>query len=152
MTPAAKDTDNKGLSQKEKEAVKARAAELKEESRNARSSAKAEKEAAAVDDKIAEMTPADRKLAKAVHKVVLENAPELAPKLWYSQPAYAKDGKVICFFRSGDVDGERYSTFGFSASANLDDDTGVWATSFALTELTAKGEALLAKLIKQAVK
>ncbi len=140
-----------GLSAAERAAVKQRAAEVKAEARRGRSAAKAAADVQDVLAKIAEMAPADRALAERVHAVVTEVAPELAPKLWYGQPAYAKGGKVVCFFRSGQVDKERYSTFGFSTEAKLDDDGGLWPTSFALTELSAAGEATLRELVRKAV-
>lgn len=114
-------------------------------------SSKAEKDAAALDAKIAEMESPDRELAERLHEVVMAAAPDLAPRLWYSQPAWAKDGKVVCFFRSGLVDKERYSTFGFSQEANLDDDSGMWPSAYALTKLTDKTAKQLAGLVKQAV-
>jgi uncharacterized protein YdhG (YjbR/CyaY superfamily) len=100
---------------------------------------------------IAEMAAPDGALAARVHAAVTAAAPELAPKLWYGQPAYAKNGKVVCFFRSGQVDKERHSSFGFTADANLDEDGGMWPTSYALTELDESGEATLTRLVKKAV-
>lgn len=114
-------------------------------------SKKAAADAAALQDKIAEMASPDREIAERVHAIVMAAAPDLAPKLWYGQPAWAKDGKVVCFFRSGQVDKERYSTFGFSAEANLDDDTGIWPTSYALAELTDAGEQQLTRLVASSV-
>lgn len=115
-------------------------------------SKKAAADAAALQEKIAEMASPDREIAERVHALVMEAAPDLAPRLWYSQPAWAKGRKVVCFFRSGQVDKERYSTFGFSAEANLDDDSGIWPTSYALTELSPAGEKQIAKLVKIAVR
>lgn len=112
---------------------------------------KAEKDAAALEEKIADMASPDREIAARLHEVVMTAAPELAPRLWYQQPAWAKDGKVLCFFRSGHDDGERYSSFGFSEHANLDDDSGMWPTAFALTELNDATEQQIAKLVEQAV-
>jgi uncharacterized protein YdhG (YjbR/CyaY superfamily) len=97
------------------------------------------------------MAPPDRALAERVHAIVTAAAPELAPKLWYGQPAYAKAGKVVCFFRSGQVDKERYSSLGFTAEANLDDDDGMWPTAYALTELSEAGETALRELVRKAV-
>jgi uncharacterized protein YdhG (YjbR/CyaY superfamily) len=97
------------------------------------------------------MQEPDRSVAERLHVVVTTAAPELEPKLWYGQPAGARAGKVVCFFRSGQVDKERYSTFGFSAQAALDDEGGLWATSYALSELSAAGEATIAELVKRAV-
>lgn len=140
------------LSAQERAALKERAAELKVSARRA---GKAEKAAAELNDvieKIAEMPDSDRVLAERVHKLVLDAAPELAPKLWYGQPAYAKDGKVVCFFRSGLMDKSRYSVFGFNEEAKLDADGGLWATSFAITsELSESAAAELSALVKQAV-
>jgi uncharacterized protein YdhG (YjbR/CyaY superfamily) len=96
------------------------------------------------------MPKADRALAERVHAIVTESAPELMPKTWYGMPAYAKDGKVLCFFQSADKFGSRYATFGFNDTANLDEGT-MWPTSFALTKLTAAEEARIAALVKQAV-
>lgn len=101
--------------------------------------------------KIAKMEAPDRAVAERLHAIVVAHAPELSPKLWYGQPAYARDGKVVCFFRSGHVDKERYSTFGFTTGANLDDDSGLWPTSFAVTELSDEAEARITTLVKQAV-
>ncbi|HTU16070.1 MAG TPA: DUF1801 domain-containing protein [Solirubrobacterales bacterium] len=141
-----------GFSAEERAAMKARAEELKAEAGGGdRGAKKAAKDELAVLDKIAEMESPDRALALRVHRVVTAAGPELAPKLWYGQPAYAKDGKVVCFFRSGKVDKERYSSFGFSTEANLDDESGLWPTSFALTELSVEGEKAIAKLVKQAL-
>ncbi|MFE9658775.1 DUF1801 domain-containing protein [Streptomyces sp. NPDC005955] len=139
-----------GFSEQERAAMKARAAELKQETSRGGRGTKAAAEELDVLSKIAEMEPADRVLAERLHLVVTSNAPELSPKLWYGQPAYARKGKVVCFFRSGHVDKERYSTFGFTTAANLDDD-GLWPTSYAVTELSEKAEAALAALVRQAV-
>lgn len=139
---------NGGFSAEERAAMKTRARELKAESRDAKKTAADEE---AVLATIAEMAPEDRALAERVHAVVLSAAPELAPKLWYGQPAYSRAGKVVCFFRSGQVDKERYSSFGFSVEANLDEAGGMWPTSFALTELSEEGEAALRDLVSRAV-
>jgi uncharacterized protein YdhG (YjbR/CyaY superfamily) len=140
-----------GFSQEERAAMKARSAELRAEARGSRGAKKAAADEAAVLSKIAEMVSPDRELAERVHAVVTGAAPELAPKLWYGQPAYAKAGKIVCFFRSGQVDNERYSSFGFSTEANLDDDSGIWPTSYALTELTEAGEKMITELVKRAL-
>ncbi|TNC46836.1 DUF1801 domain-containing protein [Mumia zhuanghuii] len=140
-----------GFSAQERAAMKERAAELKAEARRAREADKAAADEADVLAKIAEMPQEDRSLAKRVHSIVKKAAPELAPKLYYGQPGYARDGKVLCFFRSGQMDKERYSTFGFSAQAALDDDSGVWATSFALIEPTDAAWKKLGDLVKHAV-
>ena len=96
------------------------------------------------------MPKADRVLAERVHAIVKANAPDLSPKTWYGMPAYAREGKVVCFFQSADKFKARYATFGFSDSANLDAGP-MWPTSFALKELTAAEEAKIAKLLKKAV-
>lgn len=111
---------------------------------------KAAADEAAVLSKIAEMPMPDRDMAERLHKIVTAAAPELLPKLWYGQPAYAKSGKVVCFFRSGQVDKVRYSTLGFNEDANLDENDGMWPTSYALSQLSEAGEARIAELVKQA--
>lgn len=100
--------------------------------------------------KIAEMPEPDRSMAERIHAVVTRAAPELAPRTWYGMPAYAKDGKVLCFFTPASKFKERYSTFGFNAVAHLDDGT-MWPTSWALTELTAADEQRIAALVKRAI-
>jgi uncharacterized protein YdhG (YjbR/CyaY superfamily) len=100
--------------------------------------------------KIAEMPKADRKMAERIHAIVKASAPALSPKTWYGMPAYAKDGKVVCFFQSADKFNSRYATFGFSDKANLDEGA-MWPNSFALKELTAAEEAKITALVKQAV-
>jgi uncharacterized protein YdhG (YjbR/CyaY superfamily) len=140
-----------GFSEQERAAMKERAAELKAEARRARGADKAAAAEADVLSKIAEMPASDRVLAERVHAIVTTVAPELTPKLFYGQPAYARKGKVVCFFRSGQMDKERYSTFGFSVGASLDDDSGLWPTSYALTELSDEAEKTLTALIQRAV-
>jgi uncharacterized protein YdhG (YjbR/CyaY superfamily) len=132
-----------GFTAEERDAMKERAKELKA----ARSKADDE---AAVLEKIAEMSDADRAIAERIHTIVKANAPELSPKLWYGQPAYANAGKVVCFFQPADKFNTRYSTLGFNDSAHLDDGT-MWPTAFALTKLTAAIEKQLTTLIKKAV-
>ena len=100
--------------------------------------------------KIAEMPEADRAMAERLHAIVKASAPDLSPKLWYGMPAYAKDGKVLCFFQSADKFTSRYATFGFDDSANLDDGA-MWPTSFALKELTPAEETRIGDLVKRAV-
>ena len=102
-------------------------------------------------EKIAEMPDADRVIAEKLHALVKKSAPELAPKTWYGMPAYAKDGKVVCFFQSAGKFKARYATLGFNDDANLDDGA-MWPTSFALKELTAAGEAEVRRLVEQAVR
>jgi len=99
--------------------------------------------------KIAEMQDSDRVMAERIHAVVKASAPDLAPKLWYGMPAYAKDGKVVCFFQSAQKFNARYATFGFNDKAELDEGT-MWPTAFALTRLTAADEARIGELVKRA--
>jgi uncharacterized protein YdhG (YjbR/CyaY superfamily) len=100
--------------------------------------------------KIAEMPKADRAMAERVHAIVKASAPDLSPRTWYGMPAYAKDDKVVCFFRSAAKFKSRYATLGFSDKANLDDGA-MWPTDFALKELTKAEEARIAALVKKAV-
>ncbi|MFI7612679.1 iron chaperone [Nonomuraea terrae] len=144
-------SSGEGFSDAERAAIKERAAELRADARRSRSADKAAADERDVLAKIAEMSPPDRELAERVHAIVTTAAPDLAPKLWYGQPAYYKKGKLVCFFRSGHADKERYSTFGFSVRANLDEDDGMWPTSYALTELSEAGEARIRDLVKKAV-
>jgi uncharacterized protein YdhG (YjbR/CyaY superfamily) len=134
---------SKGFTAEERAAMKERAQELKAETRKA----EGEKDVLA---KIAEMPEPDRALAKRLHAIVKASSPALSPKTWYGMPAYAKDGKVVCFFQSADKFKSRYATFGFSDEANLDKGA-MWPTSFALKELTAAEEAKIAALVKKAV-
>ena len=101
-------------------------------------------------DKIAEMGKADRAMAERIHAIVKESAPDLAPKLWYGMPAYAKDGKIVCFFQPAHKFKTRYATLGFNDAANLDEGT-MWPTAFALTDLTAADEARIGALVNKAV-
>jgi uncharacterized protein YdhG (YjbR/CyaY superfamily) len=137
-----------GFSEAERAAMKERAAEMKAAARRPRG-AKVDDEAAVLA-KIAEMPPADRALAEKLHAIVKEHAPTLSPKLWYGMPAYAKNGKVVCFFQSAQKFGTRYPTLGFNDSANLDDGT-MWPTAYALTALDAATEARIAALVQRAV-
>jgi uncharacterized protein YdhG (YjbR/CyaY superfamily) len=100
--------------------------------------------------KIAEMPKAEGAMAKRVHEIIKASAPDLSPKLWYGQPAYAKDGKVVCFFQNAGKFKTRYSTLGFSDEAKIDDGS-MWPTSYALTELTAADEKKIGALVKKAV-
>jgi hypothetical protein len=140
-----------GFSEQERAAMKERAAELKAQARRGRGAGKAAADEADLLAKIAQMPESDRALAERVHAIVTSVAPELAPKLYYGQPGYARKGNVVCIFRSGQMDKERYSTFGFSQHANLDDASGLWPTSYALTEPTEEALDKLAELVKQAV-
>ncbi|GAA2576655.1 DUF1801 domain-containing protein [Winogradskya consettensis] len=139
------------FSAQERAAMKDRAAELKAGSRRATAVDKAAAEQAAVLAKIAEMPEPDRGMAERLHAVVTEAAPGLSPKLYYGQPGWARNGKVVVFFRSGLMDKARYSTLGFSPEAHLDDKGGLWPTSYALTELTADGAATVAALVRSAL-
>jgi uncharacterized protein YdhG (YjbR/CyaY superfamily) len=136
-----------GFTAEERAAMKERAKELKAEERWKKDKAAGE---ADVLEKIAEMPPADRAMAKRLHALIKESAPGLMPRTWYGMPAYAKDGKVLCYFTSADKFKSRYATFGFNDVANLDDGA-MWPTSFALKELTKAGEKKIAALVKQAV-
>jgi hypothetical protein len=148
-TAAAKAKED-GFSAQERAAIKSRAAELKTEAKRARGAGKAAADAADVLAKIAEMPDGDRELAERVHAMVATVAPELAPKLYYGQPGYARGGKVVCFFRSGQLDKERYSTFGFSALAQLDSADGLWPTAYALTDLSESAWERLGELVRHA--
>jgi uncharacterized protein YdhG (YjbR/CyaY superfamily) len=128
--------------------MKERAKELKAEARANRDKAAGERDVLA---KIAEMPQPDHAIAERLHAIVKASAPNLSPKTWYGMPAYAnKDGKVVCFFQSGQKYDSRYSTFGFQDAANLDEGA-MWPTSFALTKLTAADEKRIAALVKKAV-
>ncbi|MGI8309792.1 iron chaperone [Saccharopolyspora hattusasensis] len=145
-----KTTAYEGFTAEERAAMKEHAQEVKKE---ARRSSRADKAAEAVRDvvaKIAEMPDSDRVMAERVHAIVTANAPMLAPKLWYGMPAYALDGKVVCFFQGADKFKARYATLGFNDQAKLDDGA-VWATSFALIEVTPEVEARIGALVRQAV-
>ena len=137
----------KGFTAEERAAMKERARELKAEARADKSRAEGESEVLA---KIAEMRGSDRAMAKRLHAIVKESAPALSPKTWYGMPAYAKDGKVVCYFKSAEKFDSRYATFGFNDDANIDEGT-MWPTSFALTELTPADEKKIGKLVKKAV-
>jgi uncharacterized protein YdhG (YjbR/CyaY superfamily) len=134
---------SKGFTDEERAAMKERAQELKAEA------AKADGESAVLA-KIAEMQGPDRAMAKRLHTIIKASAPALSPKTWYGMPAYAKDGKVVCFFQSAQKFKSRYATLGFSDEANLDKGA-MWPTSFALKELTAADEAKIGALVKRAV-
>jgi len=136
-----------GFTKEEKAAMKERAKELKAEARMNKDRAEGEK---ALLEKIAEMPDADRVLAERIHEIVKANAPELMPKTWYGMPAYARDGKVVCFFQAAAKFEARYATLGFNDSAHLDDGS-MWATAFAIKKLTKADEARIAELVKKAV-
>jgi uncharacterized protein YdhG (YjbR/CyaY superfamily) len=134
----------------ERAAMKQRAEELKAEARGGRGASKPDAESALLA-KIAEMPALDRVMAERLHAIIKASAPVLTPKLWYGMPAYAKDGKIVCFFQSAAKFSSRYATFGFEAAANLDDGS-MWPTAFALKKLTAADEAKIAALVKKAVR
>ena len=139
--------EKKGFTAEERAAMKERARELKAEARATKDSAAGEN---AVLAKIAEMPEPDRAMAERLHAIIKASAPALSPKTWYGMPAYAKDGKVVCFFQASQKFKSRYATFGFQHAANLDEG-GMWPVAFAVTELTAAEEARIGALVKQAV-
>ena len=132
----------------ERGAMRERAKEQKAEARRGAEKADGERDVLA---KIAEMPKSDRAMAKRLHALIKASAPALSPKTWYGMPAYAKDGKIVCFFQPADKFKARYATFGFNDDANLDDGT-MWPTSWALTGLTAADEAKIAALVKKSVR
>jgi uncharacterized protein YdhG (YjbR/CyaY superfamily) len=141
--PAKSNKTANRFSDDERSAMKERAKELK-----AANSAAAD--VAEVLAKIAEMPESDRVMAERLHALITASAPDLAPKTWYGMPAYARDGKLICFFKSAEKFKSRYATFGFEENAKLDDGT-MWATSWALTKLTAADEKRIVALVKKAL-
>ena len=147
MSPAKEKQKSEGFTDEEKAAMKERAKELKAE---ARANQKKEEGERDLLEKIAEMSEPDRSMAKRIHEIVTESAPDLWPKTWYGMPAYAKDEKVVCFFQSAQKFKARYATLGFNDAANLDEGA-MWPTSFALKELTDAEEAKIVALVKKAV-
>ena len=139
---------SKGFTDEERAAMKERAQELKAEGRRGARTDQTDGESDVLA-KIAEMAEPDRAMAKRLHAIIKTSAPALSPKTWYGMPAYAKDGKVVCFFQSAQKFKSRYATFGFNDEANLDEGT-MWPTAFALTELTATDEARIGALVKKA--
>jgi hypothetical protein len=139
----------KGFTEEERNAMRERAQELKAAARRGPRADKADGENAVLE-KIAAMPAPDRAMGKRLHAIIKASAPALSPKLWYGMPAYAKDGKVLCFFQSAQKFKTRYATLGFSDKANLDEGT-MWPTAFALKELNAADEARIAALVKRAV-
>ena len=139
---------SKGFTDEERAAMKERAKELKAEERANKNRAAGESDVLA---KIAEMSEPDRTMGERLHAIIKTSAPALSPKTWYGMPAYAKDGKVVCFFQSAQKFNSRYATLGFNDAANLDEGA-MWPTSFALTELTAADEARISALVKKAVR
>ena len=149
MTDTQKSGRSTTFSDEERGAMKERAKELKSEARPGPRADKADGESAVLA-KIAEMPEPERAMARRLHAIIKASAPALAPKTWYGMPAYAKDGKVVCFFTSADKFKSRYATFGFSDEANLDEGA-MWPTAFALTELAAADEARIGAFVKKAV-
>ena len=145
----ASGTTFEGFTNEERAAMKARAKELKTSARRGPRAAKADGESDVLAS-IAEMPESDRVMAERVHAIVKASAPALSPRTWYGMPAYAKDGNVLCFFRSAAKFKTRYATLGFSDKANLDEG-GMWPTDFAVKELTADVEARISALVKRAV-
>ncbi|MEU3455006.1 DUF1801 domain-containing protein [Micromonospora sp. NPDC006766] len=145
-TTAANGEKYDGFTDEERDAMKERAKELKT---RARRGAKTDPESDVLA-KIAEMSESDRVIAERLHAVIKANAPVLTPKLWYGMPAYARDGKVVCFFQSAAKFKTRYATLGFSDQAHLDEGI-MWPTTYALAELTAEAEARIGALVRQAV-
>jgi uncharacterized protein YdhG (YjbR/CyaY superfamily) len=137
-----------GFSAEERAAMKAHAKELKANASRGKDTARADGEAD-IQGKLAEMTGSDRAIGEKLHEIISSTAPHLVPRLWYGMPAYAKDGKVMCFFKCAAKFKARYATLGFNDCASLDDGT-IWPTEFAVTELTPEGEAQIAALIKKA--
>ena len=145
---AASGKKSKGFADEEKAAMRNRAQELKAEERADKSKAEGESDVLAAIDAMLEP---DRSMAKRLHAIIKASAPALLPKTWYGMPAYAnKDGKVVCFFQTAQKFNTRYSTFGFNDVAKLDEGA-MWPVAFALTELTAAGEAKISALVKKAV-
>jgi uncharacterized protein YdhG (YjbR/CyaY superfamily) len=137
----------KGFTDAEQAAMKERAKELKAEARANKDKVQGESDVLA---KIAEMPEPERRMATRLHEIIKASAPALSPKTWYGMPAYARDGKIVCFFQSAAKFQTRYATFGFNDSANLDAGS-MWPISFALTELTAAEEEKIAAVVKKAV-
>ncbi len=146
MTDTKKSARNATFSDEEKAAMKERAKEQKAAARRGKDDAAGEADLLA---KIAEMPQADRVMAERLHEIVKATAPDLSPKTWYGMPAYARDGKIVCFFKSADKFKSRYATLGFEENANLDEGA-MWPTSYALTKLTAADEAKITALVKKA--
>jgi len=147
MSPKKETKKSDGFTAEEKAAMKERAKELKAEARANKKREEGEKD---LLEKVAEMPEPDRGMAKRIHELVIENAPDLWPKTWYGMPAYAMDGKVVCFFQSAAKFNARYATFGFNDTANLDEGA-MWPTAFALKELTPSEEKRIVALVKKAV-
>ncbi len=146
---AAKNKQYEGFTEEERDAMKEHAKELKAASRRGSRADKADGESEVLA-KIAEMTETDRAMAERLHAIIKASAPGLSPRTWYGMPAYARDGKVVCFFQPAQKFKTRYATLGFNDGAHLDEGA-MWPVSFALTELTATEEARISALMKRAV-
>ena len=146
---AATDQKFEGFTDEERDAMKEHAKELKANARRGSRASKADGESDVLA-KIAEMPESDRRMAERLHAIIKASAPDLTPRLWYGMPAYAKDGKVLCFFQSAQKFKSRYATLGFDDSAKLDDGA-MWPTAFALKDLTAADETRISALVKKAV-
>ena len=142
-----KKKDTQGFTDEERAAMKERAKELKAEERANKNRAVGESDLLA---KIAEMPEADRAMAARLHEIISASAPDLWPKTWYGMPAYARDGKIVCFFQSAQKFNTRYATLGFQHDANLDEGA-MWPTAFALMDLTATEEERIVALVKRAI-
>ena len=143
---AATGKASKGFTDEERAAMKTRAQELKAEARASKSKADGESDVLA---KIAEMPEPERTMARRLHEIITASAPALTPKTWYGMPAYARDGKIVCFFQSAQKFNTRYATLGFNDTANLDEGA-MWPVAFALKELTAAEEATISALVQKA--
>ena len=147
MSPKKSTQEYEGFTAEEKAAMKERAKELKAAERAEKDRAAGESD---VLEKINEMEEPDRSMAERIHALISASAPDLMPRTWYGMPAYAKDGKVVCFFQNAGKFKARYATFGFNDSANLDEGA-MWPTSFALKELTPAEEERIVALVKKAI-
>ena len=144
---ARRDESPSAWTDAERAAMKERAKELKGAKGRGKGKVDGESDLLA---KVAEMRPPDREMAERIHAIVKENAPQLEAKTWYGMPAWARNGKVVCFFKAADKFNSRYATFGFEEAATLDDGS-MWATSWALTKLTSADERTIAQLVKRSV-
>ncbi|MGJ3405294.1 iron chaperone [Glutamicibacter sp. Je.9.36] len=143
-------SEQEGFSAAEKAAMKERAAEVRTSKKRMTKAEKAEHARKEVEEKIASFEGNDKVLAQKLHRIITETAPELEPKTWYGMPAYALDGKILCFMQDAKKFGTRYLTFGFNDVAQLDEGT-LWPTSFAITALDGQLEEMLAELVAKAV-
>ncbi len=147
-TPGAAAKQPRTFTDEERAAMQERARELKAEARAQKDKAAGERDVLA---KIAEMPEPDRSMAMRIHAIVTASAPDLVPRTWYGMPAYARDGKVVCFFQPASKFNTRYATFGFNDAAHLDDGA-MWPTAFALTALTAAEAERIGALVRRAVR